>query len=116
MKQEFEVRILPGGVVQTIYQDGIEAFASELGAEVSSISRASNVEWDKLLEGWTVKAAHDPRIAICYAVEGRCTTYSRFQVADTCNRTIAVFDTRDEALKQEVEFFWQLLPKGITND
>lgn len=103
MKDSFELKVGPDGTIETIYQDGIEDFAKEMGAEVSTVCRASEVEWEEIGEqkGWTVRSAKDPHLAL-----------REFPDEIQCNRNsqlpMAVFPTREEALKWEIQFFWEL--------
>lgn len=117
MKDTIELEISPDGTVRTIYSDEVHAFAEELGFTISKIQRASNVEWeeiealaegwDRKVEGWTVRAAHRPSLAIRYARQDRSPS-PVMEVSET--GPIVVFKSREEALKFEVRHFWKLLP------
>jgi hypothetical protein len=107
MKNEFELKIASDGTIETIYQDGLEEFTKEMGGEVAQVCRASNVEFEIIgrRKGWSVRAAHDPELAIRLNPELLGWGPSR-------RGNILLFETREEALKEEVRFFWQLLEKG----
>jgi len=108
MKDEFELEIGPGGVIRTIYQDGIEDFAKEIGADITRVCRLSNVEWEyesttgRAKGGWTVRAAHDPRYALRLSIKDG--------IVVSTEGTLCVFDTRDDALRAEADHIWLLLP------
>lgn len=103
MKNTFELEIGSDGSIRTIYQDGIEAFAEDLGADVSTVCRASHVEFEEVdgRKGWTVRSAKDPEVAL--RVDDWCRWKPKRE------GTIVVFQTREEALEEEVKFFWQLM-------
>lgn len=102
MKKRFSVRFKPDGTMETIYQDGV---AEALGAKTQEVRRASNVEFETIdgRSGWTVRAAHDPSLAL------RTTDWCRW--APSREGTIVTFKTREEALTEEVKAFWGLLEK-----
>ena len=103
MKDRLELEIGPDGIIRTIYRDGIEKLADELGGDVSTVCRASHVEFEEVdgRKGWTVRSAKDPEVAL--------------RVSDWCrwlpkrHGTIVTFATREEALTEEVAFFWELM-------
>lgn len=102
MKPQFELRIGPDGIIGSIYQDGL---AELLEAEIIKVERASTVEWESMWseDGWTVKAAHDQKLALRHdGVLG--IVPSRDQ-----HLLMAIFKTREEALEAENKFFWDLL-------
>lgn len=108
MKDKFEVIVGPGGVIEGIYQDGL---AEALGAETREVKRASLVEWEdiKVAQGWTVRAAHNPKRAI------RMTFGSplKLLVSDSdVAGNVAVFISREMALEYEQKFFWELMEKA----
>lgn len=102
MKDEFKLVIENDGTVGGVYQDGL---AEALDAEEVRVCRASNVEWEEIdgRAGWTVRAARDSEIAL------RTTDWCRW--APSREGTIVTFKTREEALAEEVKFFWDLLGK-----
>ena len=112
MKDVFDIVITEDGNIEAIYQDGL---AELLGAKETKVCRVSNVEWEQMPivgstqthDGWTVRAVHDPRVAI------RCTPYHGF-VGVTADPLclVVVFATREEALEAEVKHFWQLKEKN----
>lgn len=103
MKDEFEVEI-SDGKIRTIYQEGIEEFAEQIGASVSSVCRLSHVEWEKIGDsgGWTVRSAHDPDLALRRQEDGT--------VQVSVMGEIEKFHKREEALAEESRFVWALLP------
>jgi hypothetical protein len=106
MKDKFEVEIAPDGTIQMMYQDGIEQFAKDIGGEIATSCRASNVEWEESdgKKGWTVRSAYDRNLAI------RCAKKDGISEI-VCSRTgeLVFFKTRNIALELEVNFFWELL-------
>lgn len=115
MKPEFELELdSDGGTIRTIYQDGVESFAEELGAEVSSVCRASTVEWEEVgptMKGWVVRSVRDPVLALRGHLAAM--VYDENVVEVRCSRNtdvpIMVFPTRELALELEVKFFWNLM-------
>lgn len=102
MKDEFELRIGPGGIIESIYQDGL---AEAIGAETKTVERASNVEWesDGKNMGWTVRCAADPHLAL-----RRMRASTNTVASKSFDLDVIFFQTREEALKEEVEHFWEL--------
>lgn len=118
MKDNFELKISADGTIETIYQEGLEQFAEEIGGDVAQACRVSNVEFEEIdgKKGWTVRAAHDLKLAIRWEVyfgEPPKDWKGGFWVSTYEGAPIAVFETREEALAQEVRFFWVL--KGNSN-
>jgi hypothetical protein len=117
MKDKFELEVDATGKITTIYQSGIEQFAKELGGEIVKSSRASNIEWETIdgVSGWVVRAAHNPNLAIKrhanVRMSGVTYTYHIGLATFSQARHIAVFETREEALKYEEQFFWELLER-----
>lgn len=108
MKDEVEIEVGPGGTIKTIYQEGIEDFAKEIGADITGVCRLSNVEWEVIgdAKGWSVRAAHNPEFALRFVVkDGQAT----FHVATEGD--VILFNTRDDALRAESDHIWHLLPK-----
>lgn len=76
------------------------------------IARASDVEYERLwlegksYSGWTVRAHHQPE----YVYLSRTPTDGKIIVVKNGVGLPAMFATREEALKEEVEHFWELLP------
>lgn len=108
MKNEVEIEVRPGGKMRMIYQDGVEEFAKEIGAEITSVRRLSNVEWEEIngYKGWTVRAAHDSELALRYVIKGGQMTYHASKEGD-----IVIFVFREAALAAESDAVWDLLPK-----
>lgn len=123
MKDTFELEIGPDGTIKTIYQDGIEEFAQELGAEVSTVCRASNVEWEEASEplnkrfpatkGWSVRSARNGLVALRHQSDFNPGIGERYidsvVCSDNVNLAIILFQTREDALTYEEKFFWQLM-------
>ena len=102
-KAEFE--ILPSGEVRMMYHDESSRQVAELlGAKIVDVPRASHVEWEKEggSAGWSVRAAHDPELAIRAHGTGW---------ALATKGPIKLFDTREAALEAERACFWDLLPR-----
>lgn len=113
MKDKIELEIDEDGTIRTIHQEGIENFAAEMGGEISTSCRASNVEWEESNgnKGWTVRSAYDNDLAIRWKYDINSPEV-RFAPLDFCvSKTgdIAVFPTREEAIVWELKFFWELL-------
>lgn len=107
MKDQFEVIVGPGGTVEGIYQDGL---AEALGAETKEVRRASLVEWEdiKVAQGWTVRAAHNPKLAIRMSFDPPL----HLLVTDSSVvGNVAVFISREMALEYEQKFFWELMER-----
>lgn len=105
MKNEFTVRITEEGDVDAIYQDGL---AEVLDAETKEVRRASNVEFETIDDkgGWTVRSAHDTELAIRRQAPC-CLKPGPAYMVGTVGK-LAMFDSREDALKWEVRFFWEL--------
>lgn len=101
MKNEFDLKITPDGTIETIYQDGLEDLAKEMGGEVAQVCRASNVEWEEIgtRKGWSVRSAKRPDFALRRL-------YDAIEPGLVGN--IVLFETREEALTEELKFFWEL--------
>lgn len=111
------------GVIRTIYKDELNDFAKRIGGEISTVCRASNVEWERLekpasernpqLTGWSVRAAHDPQLAIRVQTIPHHQTKTAKDVA-VCSRDtslpIMLFSTREGAIEAEIHNFFKLLP------
>lgn len=123
MKAEFELKVGPDGTIETIYQDGIEAFAEEMGADVSTVCRASNVEWEEVpqplnarfpaTKGWSVRSVKNPLMALRMKSDfNPGFTDERYTDTLVCSSDpelgIALFDTREAAITQEIKHFWEL--------
>ena len=117
MKDEFELKIGPDGTIETIYQEGIEKFAEEMGAEVSTVCRASDVEWEVDAEpllhskGWSVRSVANPKKALRWKM-GLQVIHDEANYFLVCsadeNLRIILFQTREEAIQQEIKHFWEL--------
>ena len=120
MKDEKTFRITPGGNIETMYDDGIEEFAKDIGADVAQVCRASLVEREGPFSpnpeyngGWTVRAAHNTKMAARYATP----VHADITLSDNEELTLVYFATRQQALNWEIANFWRLLPpkKGNAN-
>jgi hypothetical protein len=102
MKNQFEINITKDGKLETIYQDGLP---QKLNAAVEKVERASSVEYENIEGriGWTVRSAKDPELAL------RATDWCRCGPART--GAVLTFQTREEALEEEVKHFWGLFGK-----
>lgn len=102
-----ELQFTPDGKVRSIYKDERQSLLKEFGD--LKVKRASNVEWEKTYngEGWTVRAAHAPELAIRLVYNPILANYDRHVSIDGL---IAVYPTREAALEDELNFFWALLP------
>ena len=113
MKDNIELEIDEDGTIRTIHQEGIEAFAEQMGGEISTSCRASNVEWEEAPngKGWTVRSAYDNDLAIRWKFKNDFEKV-QFVPLDFCvskDGEIAVFHTREEAIVWALKFFWELL-------
>ena len=107
------IKFSPDGKARCIYKDEHLDTYNALGE--LRVQRASNVEWEKigglglcdLAEGWSVRAAHDPELAIRVVLENCQYKKAVSRVGEIC-----LFVTREAALENEVEHFWELLPPG----
>lgn len=98
---KLEVSISADGGVRAYYNDDVPELGKELGT--MKIERASNIEWEDEYEGWTIRAAHDPTLALRF-VDGAGVVISR-------EGEMASFTSREEALKEEIHYFWELAEK-----
>jgi hypothetical protein len=110
MNVEFEFS--PTGTVRSIYKDELQPVFKELGKQ--KVQRASNVEWEESPDGrdngWTVRAAHDPELAVRAVLKD-----SAYRRVVSKNGELLYFTTREHALEAEVEHFWELLPHSKEN-
>ena len=106
VKDSFEMKIGPDGTIETIYQDGIEQFAFEMGAEVSQVCRASEVEWEAIgsdpdNKGWSVRSVKNPLKALRWdGLNTVCSSDPELQ--------IVLFPNRELAIQHEIKHFWEL--------
>jgi hypothetical protein len=103
------IKFSPDGTARCIYKDEHVNMYDALGD--LKVQRASNVEWerceDQEIEGWSVRAAHNPELAIRIVLEN-----CQFKKIVSIEGEICLFETRKDALENEVEYFWELLPPG----
>jgi hypothetical protein len=104
LKQEFELKFGPDGVIEGIYQDGL---AELLDADIKEVKRASLVEWEG--NGWAVRSAHDPTLALRLNTDPNKGPLGWF----TASRSgeVYTFLTREKALEAEQAFFWELMER-----
>lgn len=93
------LRFDANGDVEMIYKDDAVPFMEQLGT-IETVTRASHVEWED--GGWTVRAAHDTELAVRYDDDGN--------LVASREGTIAVFAKRADALREEVNAIWNLVP------
>lgn len=84
------------GNIKTLYTDKIDLHS--LGR--LHVERASNVEWDDEKQGWTVEFADGWHLGL-HEWGGLCCGKHALKVPHALR---AVFDTREEALRFEVDF------------
>jgi hypothetical protein len=116
--EELKFKVGPGGVIETVYTDNLENLSDMMSASMVRVCRASHVEWEKgepgfSMDGWVIRAAHDPSLFIRYDGKGD----------DNPNPFIVSreghpmhFPTRHRALEVEVLMFWKLLPPKEKSD
>lgn len=95
----------PNGKVVAAFTDETQQTLQAVGHP--EVARASNVEWERIGndEGWTVRAAYDPELAI------RAVLHSGgYRKVVSRTGDILCFVTRAAALEAEQQFFWELLP------
>ncbi len=108
--EQFELKIKADGTIETIYRDGLEAFAKDIGGEVAQVCRLSNVEWEsneRGLKGWSVRSANAPDMALRYAYPHA--GHPPWDVSSTGR--VVLFETREAALAEEAKFVWELRGK-----
>lgn len=93
---EIEIKIDEEGNLKSIYRDDLIGLYNELGTV--NVSRASDVEYEG--KGWTVRKHSDPEIAL--RLENDAIIVSRVG-------QLIYFTTREEALKEEVKHFWEIM-------
>ena len=109
--KKLELEVTPRGKIRTVYDDSRVDMMKGFGT--MSVHRASHVEWEHIYmsgqtyEGWTVRAAHKPTLVFL----GRSPADGSIIVVKNGVGLPAFFKTREEALKEEVEHFWELLPQ-----
>lgn len=107
MGDTVEIEVTPDGTVRGIYKDELAELYGALGK--MKVARASNVEWE--LDGWTVRAAHDPNLAIRSVIKD-----GAYRLVVSREGELTVFVTREAALASELDHFWELLPKFEQKD
>lgn len=115
MKSTFEIEIDPDDPkLRMIHQEGIENFAENLGGEISTSCRASDVEWevDGERKGWTVRSAFRKELALRWKESKKVTTgayMASLDIAVSEVGELVFFPTREEAIQEEIKNFWELL-------
>lgn len=112
-EKKFDLDVGPDGVIRSIYKDELNKFAADVGGELAQVCRLSHVEWEEIdgKKGWTIRAAHDPDLAI----RDNDWTHDQLTEQYVCARTesglkISVFPSRDEALTVEQNHYEELMP------
>lgn len=121
MKDYFELEVDPDGTIRTMYQDGIEKFAEDIGGTIKTSCRASDVEWEDFGgedKGWTVRSAYNKALGLrLFPLPAEGLTISEFKLSDDESKPMMTFKTRELALWHEQQNFWALLaPKGKIPD
>lgn len=104
--KSIELMVAPNGDVRSVYEDSrLEIFEAMKGK--MSVQRASNVEWETVdgEGGWSVRAAHDPDLAVRCILAGGGYRRVVSKIGD-----ILLYTTREAALEIEQKHFWELLP------
>lgn len=128
VKKKLSLDFGTDGTVRTIYSDDVSQFAEKIGGEISTVCRASNVEWETQEvttnarfpapnKGWAVRSAHDPKLAL--RIKSHFNPFGmlggdRYNDEIVCSTdeslVVALFSSREKAIEWEVKFFFQLLP------
>lgn len=122
--REFVLDIGSDGVIRTIYKDELKEIAEDMKGEISTVCRASNVEWEVVekplnarfpaTKGWSVRSAHNPTLALRWESSLNAGIGDRYTdnlvCSDNEHLAIALFESRDNAIKWEIHFFADLLP------
>jgi len=101
-----ELMVAPNGDVRSVYDDSrLQVFEGLKGN--MTVQRASNVEWETVEDtsGWSVRAAHDPELALRAILEDGGYHRVVSKVGD-----VLLYSTREAALEAEQDHFWELLP------
>ena len=101
MSDEIDLEVSEDGTLRGMYSEQLVTMIQAMGGKIVNIGRASVVEWDKNRKGWTVCSAKDLSLCMRVGVNG--------QAALSRDGEVIVFDRREDALKLERQFFWQLL-------
>src|SRR3954469_23892055 len=108
MTEEIKLQITETGTIRSIYKDGLSQEIRDLLGAKMVVNRASNVEWEEIdgKGGWTVRAANDPELAIR---QGSWEGFPTMTLSKDINfyKKVYMFETREEALKAEVRYFWE---------
>lgn len=117
-EKKVELEILPNGEIRMMYSDEtVPKVAEMIGAQVVDVPRASNVEFERTEfgNGWTVRAAHDPELAIRLRKNFILIVHDSISPEDIVvskEGRIFPFSSREDAILSEIEHFWELLPPG----
>lgn len=113
MRREIEFEVLADGTILAPFDSEGEKLAELLEADIKEVQRASIVEWERARDrcGWTVRAAHDPQLAIRRTSEWT-SDIERYCVSK--EGMLEYFKTREQAIGMERGFFWALLPPRET--
>lgn len=104
MKDKVEFVIRPDGAIESVYDDDLQKFASNIGGNITKVCRASNIEWEEglTIKGWVVRSVHNPSLALRYKPS------PSVEIHPSTDGRIVFFNTREEAITQELKFFWEL--------
>lgn len=100
LPDKIELQITPNGQIRTIYHDETFKYWDPILGQ-STVTRASNVEFENGY--WTVRAFLDPNRAI------RIGPFGGLFVSQNNARPIAMFQSRTQALSEEIKHFWKLV-------
>lgn len=105
MKEHVDLVIGQDGSIEAIYEDGL---ADILDANTTEVKRASSVEWETTKDGsgWTVRSAADPETAIRIIYDR---PHAQYRKVVGREGDLAVYPKREDALADEVEFFWDIV-------
>jgi hypothetical protein len=111
MTDDLELAIHPDGVTQTIGKDANIEHLRDVGARITSVRRATNIEWEQtdLKEGWVVRAAHNPDLAFRIGFDD---VEEESTLVASADKTLPIhyFGQRRIALDMEELHFWEFLP------
>lgn len=118
-EKELNLDVGTDGVIRSIYSDDLNKLAEETGGTIVRVCRLSNVEWEELMvgpdgkpeKGWTIRAAHDPELALRWTMpfEERCLyRISAYHIAK--EGELVYFSHREEAIEVEKAHYAQLMP------
>lgn len=101
MSEEIELEVREDGTLRAMYSEELVTVIQGMGGRIVNVDRASIVEWDKDLKGWTVSSARDPDLKMRNGPHN--------QILLSRDGSVIVFERREDAIRLERQFFWQLL-------